>query len=80
MLAKEFNALPLAERSKLVFDKGKLIDIFGDHKSRKGFYYKLNGLKIDVVYDKVLNRLYDITAWENAVDREVFSEKVALNS
>jgi hypothetical protein len=72
MLTKEFNALSLSERSKLVFGEGKLIGIFKDHTLQKAFYYKLEDLKIDVVYDKVRNRLLGINAWENAVDRGAF--------
>jgi len=74
MLTKEFNALSLSERSKLVFGQGKLIDIYQDHVMQKGFYYKLNDLKIDVIYDKVRNRLLDIIAWENLVDRVAFPQ------
>jgi hypothetical protein len=72
MLISEFNKLPLAERSKMVFDKGKLIGIFQEHDLKKAFFYKLNDLKIDVIYDKTLNRLSDIGAWETSSDRAIF--------
>jgi len=72
MLTKEFNALPLDKRSSLVFSEGTLIDIYQSHLVQKGFYYKLNGLKIDVVYDKVRNTLLDVIAWENITDRAAF--------
>ena len=71
MLTKEFNALSLSKRSKLVFGEGKLIGIIRDQETQKAFYYKLNDLKIDVVYDKIRKRLLGINAWENAVDRAV---------
>ncbi|HTB06669.1 MAG TPA: hypothetical protein VK806_06905 [Bacteroidia bacterium] len=77
MLTKEFNALSLSERTKLVFGQGKLIDVYQDHTLQKGFFYKLNGLKVDVIYDKVRNRLLDITAWENLIDRGSFPKKAA---
>ncbi|HWY98260.1 MAG TPA: hypothetical protein VNY36_04150 [Bacteroidia bacterium] len=77
MLTKEFNALSLSERSKLVFGQGKLIDIYQDHVMQKGFYYKLNDLKVDVIYDKVRNRLLDIIAWESLVDRVAFPKATA---
>ncbi|HTB07090.1 MAG TPA: hypothetical protein VK806_09080 [Bacteroidia bacterium] len=80
MLTKEFNALPLNERSKLVFGEGKLIGIFKDHTLQKAFYYKLDDLKIDVVYDKVLNTLLGVTAWESANDRGVFPIVVKIDS
>lgn len=70
MLTKEFNALPLHKKSKLVFGQGKLIGIVHDHELHKAFYYKLNGLKIDIIYNKVRNRLLGIIAWENAIDRD----------
>jgi|GEM_PF-848836 hypothetical protein len=72
MLTKEFNALTLAERSKIVFGQGKLIGISQEHLAQKGFFYKLNDLKIDVIYDKVRNQLLDIKAWENSSDRLSF--------
>jgi hypothetical protein len=72
MFTKDFNALSLNERSKLVFGEAKLIGIFKDHTLQKAFYYKLGDLKIDVVYDKVLNTLLSINAWESATDRGVF--------
>ena len=72
MLTKEFNTLPLSERSKLVFGKGKLIGISQEHSVQKGFFYKLNNLKIDVIYDKVRNQLLDVIAWENTTDRVAF--------
>lgn len=71
MLTKEFNALSLQKRSKLVFAKGKLIGVIRDQSSQKAFYYKLDDLKIDVVYDKIRKRLLGINAWENALDRAV---------
>jgi hypothetical protein len=74
MLTKEFNKLPLAERRKLVFGEGKLIGIIQEHDI-KALFYKLNDLKIDVIYDMVLNTLQDITAWESIADR-VISQKV----
>jgi hypothetical protein len=77
MLTKEFNKLPLSERSKLVFGEGKLIGIFQEHDITKAFFYKLNDLKIDVIYDKVLNKLQDITAWESNADRVIFQKVLA---
>jgi hypothetical protein len=72
MQTKEFNALPLAERTRLVFSEGKLIEIFENHNLQKGFFYKYNGLKIDVIYDKARNQLQDVIAWENSTDRVSF--------
>lgn len=72
MLTEEFNALPLDKRSKLVFSEGKLIGISKEYLAQKGFFYKLNGLKVDVIYDKVRNILLDIIAWENTSDRVAF--------
>lgn len=72
MLTKEFNALTLAEKSKIVFGQGKLIGISQEHTVQKGFFYKLNDLKIDVIYDKVRNQLLDIIAWETNNDRITF--------
>jgi hypothetical protein len=72
MLTKEFNALPLDKKSKLVFNEGKLIGISKEYLAQKGFYYKLNDLKVDVIYDKVRNTLLDITAWETSNDRVAF--------
>jgi len=72
MVTKIFNALPLPERNTLVFGEGKLIAIYEDNKFQKVFYFKWNDLKIDVIYDKVRNRLLDILAWENANDRVEF--------
>jgi hypothetical protein len=69
MLTKEFNALSLQKRSKLVFGEAKLIGIVRDQETQKAFFYKLDDLKIDVIYDKVRKRLLGINAWENAVDR-----------
>ncbi|MGP8214905.1 MAG: hypothetical protein ACLQQ4_05015 [Bacteroidia bacterium] len=69
---KEFNELTLAERSKLVFEEGKLMDIFEDNTLQKIFFFKLNDLKIDVIYDKTRNRLLDIIAWENSTERIPF--------
>lgn len=71
MLTKEFNDLPLEKRSKLVFAEGKLIGVIQDHALQKAFYYKLNDLKVDVVYDKVLDKVLGVNAWENAADRSV---------
>lgn len=79
MLTKEFNALPLVQRSKLVFGEGRLIAIFQDHQLQKGFYYKLNDLKVDVIYDKVRNRLLNILAWDDITEREVFLNKVSVS-
>ncbi|HVA99121.1 MAG TPA: hypothetical protein VNG53_09515 [Bacteroidia bacterium] len=72
MLTKEFNALPLDQKSKLVFIEGKLIGISKEHPVLKCFFYKLNDLKIDVIYDKALNQLLDVIAWENSEDRLAF--------
>jgi len=72
MLTKEFNALSLDKRRKLIFSEGKLIGISQDDSIQKGFYYKLNGLKVDVIYDKVRNSLLDVIAWENTTDRVAF--------
>ena len=72
MLTKEFNSLSLDKRSKLVFSEGKLIGISKEHPLQKGFYYKLNDLKIDVIYDKARNNLIDVKAWEKSEDRAVF--------
>jgi hypothetical protein len=72
MLTKEFNALSLDKRRKLIFSEGKLIGISQDDTIQKGFYYKLNGLKVDVIYDKVRNSLLDVIAWENTTDRVAF--------
>jgi len=77
MLTKEFNDLPLAIRSKLVFDKGRLIAVFNDDEIQKGFYYTLNDLKIDLIYDKVRSRLSNVIAWENNNERSVsFKSKI----
>jgi hypothetical protein len=72
MLTKDFNALPLPERSKMAFSDGKLIAIYEDNQFQKVFYFKWNGLKIDVIYDKVHNKLLDILAWQEAKDRVAF--------
>jgi len=72
VLTKEFNALTLSKKSKLVFSEAKLIGTIRDEESQKAFFYKLNDLKIDVVYDKVRSRLLGINAWETAVDRIKF--------
>jgi len=72
MLTKEFNALSLDKRRKLIFSEGKLIGISQDDTIQKGFYYKLNGLKVDVIYDKVRNSLLDVIAWESTTDRVAF--------
>jgi len=70
MITKEFNALSLPEKTALVFANGKLINIV-QHKSlqQKSFYYTLNDLKVDVIYDRVRNILLDVIAWENIADR-----------
>ena len=72
MLTEEFNKLPLLERSKLIFGVGKLIDIYDDNKLQKVFYYRLNDLKVDVIYDKVNNRLLDVIAWDESKERVDF--------
>ena len=72
MLTEEFNKLPLPERSKVVFGDGKLIDIYDDNKLQKVFYYRLNELKVDVIYDKVNNRLLDVIAWDESKGRVDF--------
>jgi len=71
MLTKEFNALPLDQRSKLVFIQGKLIGITKEHPLLNGFSYKLSNLKIDVIYDKA-HQLLDVIAWDNSDDRLAF--------
>ncbi|HWY98100.1 MAG TPA: hypothetical protein VNY36_03345 [Bacteroidia bacterium] len=71
MLIKEFNEMPLDKKSKLVFAEGKLIGVIQDHELQKAFYYKLNDLKVDVVYDKVNDKVMGVNAWENAGDRSV---------
>jgi hypothetical protein len=78
MLPKEFNKLPLAERSKMVFEKGNLIAIFNDDTAQKGFYYTLDGLKIDLTYDKVRNRLLNVIAWETTTDRNLSLQKLGV--
>ena len=72
MLKEEFNALPLDKKTTLIFSEGKLIEIFENDKFQKGFFYKLNSLKVDVIYDKMHNQLLDIIAWENNEDRVAF--------
>ena len=72
MGTKEFNALSLDKRSKLVFTEGKLIGISKEYSIQKGFFYKLHDLKVDVIYDKSRNMLFDIKAWENNKDRAAF--------
>ncbi len=72
MQALEFNALPLSERTALVFSHGRLLEIFEDTKYQKAFYYKLNELKIDVIYDRIHNKLLDIIAWDSNNDRVAF--------
>jgi len=72
MLTEEFNKLTLPERSQLVFDVGKLIDIYDDNKLQKVFYYELGELKIDITYDKAHNRLLDIIAWNDNKGRVDF--------
>ena len=64
--------MPLDKRRKLIFSEGKLIGISQDDSIQKGFYYKLNNLKVDVIYDKVRNSLLDVIAWENTADRVAF--------
>ena len=75
MLTQEFNNLPLDKRSKLVFGEGKLIGVMRDNELQKVFYYRLDDLKVDVVYDKIRNRLLGINAWENAADRGILTGK-----
>ena len=75
MLTKEFNELPLPIRSKMVFDKGKLIAVSNDDKTQKAFFYTLNDLKIDLIYDKVRNRLLNVIAWEKPSEREALPGK-----
>lgn len=72
MLTKEFNALPLDQRSKVIFSEGKLIGISKEHPVQKGFYYKLNDLKVDVIYDKARNQLLDVKAWDKNDDRVAY--------
>lgn len=72
MVTKEFNSLPLDKRSKAVFTEGKLIGISKEHPLHKGFFYTLDNLKVDVVYDKGRNRLVDVLAWEKTADRPAF--------
>jgi hypothetical protein len=72
MLTKDFNSLSFRERNKQVFAEGKLVAIYEDNKFQKVFFYKLDDLKIDVIYDKVHNMLLDIIAWENENDRVNF--------
>lgn len=79
MLTKEFNALQLTEKSRLVFGDGRLIAIYEDNKFQKVFFFKLSGLKIDIIYDKVHNRLLDIIAWETGADRVDFLKMPVRN-
>jgi len=72
MLTKEFNELLLPERKLRVFGEGKLINIFEDNKIQKVFFFKMEDLKIDVIYDKIHNLLIDIKAWENNNERVKF--------
>lgn len=46
-----------------------------DNELQKVFYYRLDDLKVDVVYDKIRNRLLGINAWENAADRGILTGK-----
>lgn len=80
MITKEFNKLPLDKRSKLIFGEGKLIGIMRDNELQKAFYYRLGGLKVDVVYDKVRKRLLGINAWENAAERGILITVTAVKS
>ncbi len=80
MLTKEFNALSISERNKLVFGEGKLIAIYEDNKFQKVFFYKWNEIKIDVIYDKTHNKLLDILAWQNDTDRVEFLKMPAPGS
>ena len=75
MLTKEFNELPLPIRSKIVFDKGKLIAVSNDDKTQKAFFYTLNDLKIDLIYDKARSRLLNVIAREKPSEREVLLKK-----
>jgi hypothetical protein len=75
MLSKEFNELPLPIKSKMVFDKGRLIAVSNDDKTQKAFFYTLDDLKIDMIYDKVRSRLLDVFAWEKPSEREAFQKK-----
>ena len=70
MITSEFNALPLDERTRLVFTDGKLIEIYQEQNIRKGFFYKLGGLKIDVIYDLFSLKLLEITAWDTISERK----------
>ncbi len=73
MLLKEFNSLSLAEKTRLVFAEGKLVDIFEKkHNLQKAFYYKLEELKIDVIFDKSRNTVLDVLAWEHNDERVAF--------
>jgi len=72
MLTKDFNALPLSERQRLVFTEGKFIDVYNDNNLQKCFFHTLDKLKIDIIYDKVHHKLLDIIAWEKIEDRVGF--------
>jgi hypothetical protein len=72
MRTKEFNALSLDERKKAVFGNGKLVAIYEDNKFQKVFYYRINDIKVDVIYDKINNVLLDVIAWETDSDRVGF--------
>ena len=52
----------LCPKGILVFGEGKLIAIYEDNKFQKVFYYKFNGIKVDVLYDKINSTLLDIIA------------------
>jgi hypothetical protein len=65
---------------QVVFSKGKLVAIHEDNKFQKIFLYKLEDIKIDVIYDKTNNKLLDIVAWENSIDRVQFLKMPALDN
>ncbi|HXP50217.1 MAG TPA: hypothetical protein VN922_09700 [Bacteroidia bacterium] len=71
MRIHEFNALPLSERSKLVFGDGKLIGISKEYTVQKEFHFILNDIRINVVYDKVRKIVMDVKAVERSMDRKV---------
>ena len=69
MIKQKFNNLALPVRAALVFGEGRLIGTFDSNSSQTIFYYKLNDLKIDVVYNKTNMKVVDIFAWENSIER-----------
>ena len=69
MLTREFNSLSLPEKTKIIFTIGKFIDVSADNMTYKSFYYKLNELNVDLIYDKARKRLVNITAWKNSTER-----------